>query len=505
MQNAVKKLAKHMESIAKYIRIHPDDLRHYLLQAGVLGTGLSLAGLILTMFSPYAGEIVTGYMIRAGWWVNIALVALACVCLVAVALWNFGKGVKIETINTGMLLSSGNWQEPDIRPDILVCNRPGESKEQFAARVQDAKEAASDVCIAVVIPFRLPRAFLYSAGSGKDFARETPPFQGDEWPEEHRFDTVPQYFVYETQEQYRAYLDRFAYFWREYSPKIKVGKQDTVAGRNMAFQKIILTGLALLFFCIGLFSQSAAAVQSATAGLPVPEKHADVSYQFEKKTLGRVGNGRSAYADLLRNIPAYRDCCHGSLIAVYKDGELVAKGAAAERVAASSDPIRPRGSVVDPATVEGFNLPDSSSMASMAEQTKYQIDQFGKMAGDGIKPWWDVVMHMLWTLFPFLIIAGAISWFFAGVCAREGMIMLHKRSRHVFAIIAMSVAAIILVNFLLQAIAWGFSPLALSIVAVIETAIAYFVVTWMVPDFRPAIGNEPERRNPYNNIPRIGP
>lgn len=496
-----------MESIAKKINVHPDDLKHYLIQAGVLGMGLALCGLILTMFNPYTGEIVTGYMIRVGWWVNIVLVAQGCICLIALAVWNFGKGVKIETINTGMLLSSGNWQEPDISPDVLLCNRPGESKEQFAARVQDAKSAATDVCIAVVIPFRLPRGFMYNDGVGKDFAREEPPFQSDEWPEEHRFDAIPQYYVYETQQQYREYLDRFAYFWREYSPKIKVGKQDTVAARNMAFQKMILTGLALLFFCIGLFSQSAAQVEKATSGMTVPEKHADVSYQFEKKTFGRVGNGRSNYADLLRNIPAYRDCCHGSLIAVYKDGELIAKGASVEQVAASSDPIRPRGSVVQPETVEGFEIPDSNETARMIQSIREQSRSASDKTFQVVRPWWSVFVEVYWDWFWLICIITAAPYAIAKLSGDEGFWDLYRPAKRMVLLMTSFSAILLLINVLLLAKENGVPNSVLGFVAVALAVLTPKVLDRMNPDYRPKFGND--RRQDVikarNDYPQITP
>jgi hypothetical protein len=133
----------------------------------------------------------------------------------------------------------------------------------------------------------------------------------------------------------------------------------------------------------------------------------------------------------------------------------------------------------------------------MAEDTKHQIWRATDAAGKGIKPWWDVVMFTLWQVFPFLIILGALSWLFAGVCAREGMYTLHKHARRVLAIDALAVAGVLLVNFLLVAVGMGFGPFALSLIAAGETYAAYVLVTWLVPDFRPAPGNEPRGRAAY--------
>jgi fatty acid desaturase len=142
-------------------------------------------------------------------------------------------------------------------------------------------------------------------------------------------------------------------------------------------------------------------------------------------------------------------------------------------------------------------------MADMAEQVRYEIWKATEAAGQGVKPWWDVVMYALWRVFAFLLIALCLSWLFAGVCAKEGMYALHKQSRRAFAVILLSVAAIVLTNFLLMAVSAGFGPLGLTLVAATETFIAYKVVTWLVPDFRPALGNEPRRGGFDGQYPQL--
>lgn len=504
-------------TLLTWVSAKRDRLPVYIFGVFGLAAALVISGVALAAASPYAGEIFSNFLIRIGLLINITL-AVATACVVAAAfLYNFGAGVNTEffSASTQRLLgsSASDWAEPDISPDILICSRAGESGAEFEARFRLAQSEASDMRFVVMIPFRVPDGVIYAGGSRKVFPRENPPFQTDEWTDEQVIVPRNARFVGETIEEYRRYIDGFVFHFREYSARLKLRKQSDPNERWDAFAKMSWGAAVVLLLSISsLSAQSAAAVEQAlgTGIRNIPEMGADISYQFEKKTLGRVGNGRSNYVDLLRNIPAYRDCCHGSLIAVYKDGDLVAKGVAAGEVASSAptDKMRPRGtSAIEPDRVPGFSLadiPDSNSMVSMAEQAKRQIDQIGAIAGQSIRPWWEVVMHALWTAFPFLLIAGAICWLFAGVCAREGIYDLHKYARRALAIIALSVSAILLVNFLLMAVAMGLGPFGLSVVAAVETYIAYRLVTWLVPDFRPARGNMPvsDLRGHYDN-PRL--
>lgn len=505
-------------TLLTWVSANRDKLPVYVLSVFGLAAALVISGLSLAAFSPYAGEIFSNFLIRVGLIINITL-AIATACVVAAAfMYNFGAGVNasffVESTQRLLGRGSGAWTEPDISPDILICTREGETADEYKARLADARNAANDMQIVVALGLRIPNGIIYADGTRKDFAREMPPFQTPEWTEEQMIVPLNTYFVNESWADFTEYVSKFCYYFREYSARVKLRKQNDPAQRNRVFDNMItsLCISAFLLLTATAGAQSAAAVERAigTGIRNIPEMGSDISYQFEKKTLGRIGNGRSNYVELLRNIPAYRDCCHGSLIAVYKDGDLVAKGVAAGEVTSSAptDKMRPRGtSAIEPDRVPGFSLadiPDSNSMVSMAEQAKRQIDQIGAIAGQSIRPWWEVVMHALWTAFPFLLIAGAICWLFAGVCAREGIYDLHKYARRALAIIALFVSAILLVNFLLIAVAMGLGPFGLSVVAAFETYIAYRLVTWLVPDFRPARGNMPvsDLRGHYDN-PRL--
>lgn len=482
----------------------------YAFAAAAVAVGLLIAATTLAASHPALGEIVESVIITAGGY------------LLAVGLFAFGSFIAYNFARS----SARVWKEDvlpfavdsvkqigagaveplpfavDISPDIIVVGAPGESKEAIAARLESAREHITPSRWVVYIEYRNPVAAIYTHGGAPDivFTREDAPFQHDGFarivPESARF-------VDETPEMFAEYLSRFAFVFREWSPRKKVAADQGRAGRTVL--DIVNPSLALFFafFALPSFAQNAAQVSDAlgTRIREIPAAGSEVLYEFETKEFSRVGDGRKDYVTLLKSAPMYRDNRGGRFVALYLNGRPVVKGEQVQAVA-ERDAMRPRTFTRTDEPVS-YGLPDSLGMADMAEQVRYEIWKATEAAGQGVRPWWSVVMFALWRVFPFLIVALGVTWLFAGVCAKEGMYTLHKQSRRAFAVILLGVAAILLTNFLLMAVAAGFGPLGLTLVAAAETFAAYKIVTWLVPDFRPALGNEPRRQGSYYDTPQL--
>lgn len=491
--------------ILQFYRKNP-DFTHYTLCAATLGLGVALAGLILGIFSPYAGEIVQNFFIRLSFWINMALGVGALLCFAAVLVWNFGKGVVITTPDVAGMLAASNWVEPLIGRDTLVVLRPGESEEAFYNRQLAAKANAETAFWAVVIPFQKPFGMVYRGGTDHaEFDRANPVFNAGLPPENKLPEGI--YFNEETRDNYEKYVEWFCYHFREWASKTKVIAETSAGARMEIFDSLIKPSVNILLcvlLALPVFGQNAAAVNhilGKNAGA-IPAEGAQIEFMFERgKSFFRTGNGKSTFIQLLE-IPGFA-YSKAAPVAVIVNERILGRANGAGEVSAAPNTqaaaMRPISAIpadrVAPGA--GWQMPDSLSSAQMAEDTKYQIWRATDAAGKGIKPWWDVVMFTLWQVFPFLIILGALSWLFAGVCAREGMYTLHKHARRVLAIDALSVAGVLLVNFLLMAVGMGFGPFALSLIAAGETYAAYVLVTWLIPDFRPAPGNEPRGRAAY--------
>lgn len=477
---------------------------------------LIATGAVLILSHPASGEMM-GNALMSGLLLLISVCFAGFGAYMAYNIWRSCRTVFAEEVQRWAAqkeLPAQAASALDISPDILVVQRPGEDSAAYACRVEEAvSESGHGVWVLAMAQGEPAGQIWMSPTKAATFFRNDPPFQSAEWTDDQRIVPLNYTPVGESNAEFMQYVNDFVYYYRMWAPIRKAADVEqndggrTWIGHIRAKSAAVLIVLAMA--CTGLFAQAAAQVEQAigTGIRNVPLMGADISYQFQKKTLGRIGNGKSNIVELLTAIPAYRDCCYGPLVAVYVDGDLVAKGNATGDVAqntTTAQAMRPQGSAIPPERVKGFQMPDSAGMVTMAERAKRQIDEIGLVAGQSIRPWWEVVMHTLWIAFPFLIIAGAVCWLVAGVCAREGIYDLHKYARRGLAIIALSVAGILLVNFLLIAVSMGMGPLGLPIVAIIETLIAYKLVTWLVPDFTPAYGNEPER-DPRRRFPQIGP
>lgn len=505
-------------TLLTWVSANRDKLPVYVLSVFGLAAALVISGLSLAAFSPYAGEIFSNFLIRVGLIINITL-AIATACVVAAAfMYNFGAGVNasffVESTQRLLGRGSGAWTEPDISPDILICTREGETADEYKARLADARNAANDMQIVVALGLRIPNGIIYADGTRKDFAREMPPFQTPEWTEEQMIVPLNTYFVNESWADFTEYVSKFCYYFREYSARVKLRKQNDPAQRNRVFDNMItsLCISAFLLLTATAGAQSAAAVEQAVgAGIRnIPEIGADISYQFEKKTLGRIGNGRSNYVELLKNIPAYRDCCHGALIAVYKDGDLVAKGNAAGEVAANKQAFamrREEDSAIAPDQVKGFEFPDSAQSASIAYEISAQSRELSRKASEGIKPWWEMVMNIYWDWFWLILTITAGPWMIARGAAREAFWGIHRYAKSIV-IVTTGISVFLFVTNLMFLAKWaGWPNWALGISAILLCFAGVWAYDHMNPDYTPNPGNTAGdlRRRYSSNNPQLPP
>lgn len=488
MKLVISQLAFHLIT---WLSRNKDLWPRYLVLTACAGCALFLAAAMLTAVHPYGAEIAQNALISAGLLINLALAAISVLLIVAAFAWQFGKGISIEFTTPTNLLPSG-WQEPDISPDILIVSRPGESDEDAQRRLEDAREKAGPNTWVVVIPFQYSSgAILNENKQVVNFMRNWPPFQDETWTPEQYVCSPNAFFSNETEKQYREYVERFCYYFREWSPRAKF-----VAVPNAVKLEILRAAVALLFllFSVALPAANREDLQRAigTHIREIPASGSQVEYIFDNgKTHFRTGDGRRNYIQLLEGLPGGFRYPSAAFIAVTKNGELIAKADAAGEVATTkAATMRPYSQAVE---VPSMEIPDSARMAEAANRAKVQILELSEQAKKASAPWWEVVMFAFWQAFPFLILLGAVSWFAAKVFAAEGMYEAHKYARYSFAMLATAAGGVLLVNMLLAAISAGAGPFPLTVIAVVETYIAYRVVSALVPDFRPARGNAPIR------------
>lgn len=467
-----------------------------------------LAALQLTAFSPYAGEIVQGLMIEAGTAISWGLVALGVLAFVAWGIHNFGKGItvsfEVPTTAASKLLGMGRFQEPDISPDVLICHRPGETADQFEARMNAAIEAATPARWVVVIPFQQPGAMIYQGPHmGANFTRDEPPFQTPEWPAEKRIAAPGTYFAYESETDYAKYLQSFAYYFVEFSRRAKL-EVTTGYEKSRVFRALAVGCFALCFAIISpSFAQNAQRLQNALGekAAKVPGAGIELSYVFSNKTYNRKADGVKNYVQVLTSVPNYRDNGGGDFVALIAEGKTIAYALPATTAPAD---MRPYSQAVEPREMA---MPDSVSMAEQAERIKEKIGFYNSETWKAIRPWWGVIMYAFWFISVFLVIIAAAARLWLYLTSEEGEWELYRKARRVLVVIVGLFTTVILVNAMITAVYWQWPLWLLAVLAIALGWLGGKFAAWIVPNFNPAPGNAPPRMSTWGggfDNPQLG-
>ena len=533
----------------------------FIFRAGIVAAGFLFAALAMHMVSTGVGRIVEDIILQAG--AGVGLIAfIALFGKMFVDTWKAGAYVA-HTWNENkpepeakVLVAGPVWQPPSLGVDMLVCLLPGETLASFHEREKAAKAATSYAIWAAIIPPFQNAAAIYTAEEETDFifTRGDEPFLNPEAPD--YVDRRAWDHSDETYQAYTQYVDFFAPRFVKFAEQKKLVVKQERASRtffeiNAAKALTATVVLSFLLFCLPVFGQSktqqvdAALMQVSGQIDPIPPAGAAVTYEFKTGTktvyIDRKADGKSTYMELLpksTGIVRYNDA-GGELSLIKVNGEPVIQRNKPKLVNVPSksvepqpqriqspvapngavylppnntgDPIRPRGTLQGPDVANTpvtddpprFTMPSAEESAMMAEHAKYQIWQYGNIAGTVARPWWDVIMTAFWVVYPILIILSIIAWVCARVFSSEGMIREHRVARRSLVMVLLGVAGVLLINAMLFTISLQPGPFVLTVVGAALAGIAYLIVSRLTPNFDPASGNEPRIESPYGQR-RIG-
>lgn len=463
----------------------------------------------LRAYFPAAGDVFTDTLSLAGLLLNVALVAWIAILVVAVAAWNFGKGIRLEVarIPFGGLLPAG-WAAPDIAPDVIICSQAGETPEAFTDRMNAAIEHATSSRWVVAMRIGSPVLLIHTGSDIITCRRDEEIFVGAAW-EQSRFSRriaePGTQFTAETADNFRRFVDTFAEYYREWAP---MRKAEMSAGRGNVPLDIVrlspalsvalpfILSVALSFgLSVPVFAQSKSAQVAECVGTrirQVPDASTEVQYIFENKTYTRIADGVSNYVDLLKKEPGLRSFNDngGILVAVVSAGQVVCRADQTGDVSTQRAVMRPYSETRE---VDNVIELDSAGMARQAEEVKRQIGLYSSAAWKAARPWWGVVMFVFWMLFPVFAGAAGLAYLAARAAANEGMRNAHRGSRRILFWLLMTSAVLLYVNVIISMVYMELGPFWITVVVAAMTGVAYFIITALVPDFSPAIGNSPTR------------
>jgi hypothetical protein len=457
---------------------------------------------------------------------NATLYTLAALCFAAFGMYNFKKGIVIHHTfvfgSDGPALPSGI----DLHPDIAVFSQsPDESAEQLADRWEKAQSEAMGR-FAILIGFRRPVAVVYGRQNGSEvnitFTRDTPPYQGEDWPS--KITTPGARFHAETWSQYQQYLSVFCKHFPEWSETEKVlsaPEGNTAATKVLRSFARSVSVILLCFLSVSAFAQKSVRVEKYLGNVrynSAPEA-GTVKFVFQAAVIPRKSDGNKTYKQLLPEGPMYTDSDNaGKLLHIMVER----KGGAVMRIAPEGATIETtHASVTDaptsalPTAGNGVFM-DSMQAVGFAENAKRQIDNSLNGIKRGITPLWELAMWFFFgKLIPILFGLGGFLRYIAKTAAGESAVNLHgvpiiggwlvgahQWSSGVLMIIAWVLIATMLVNAYLWLMYLGLPMWFVVIAWVIVLAFAEKITNWIVPNV-PIVGGNMPMQSP-GNYKRLG-
>lgn len=473
----------------------------YVFAAVAIAAGLLIASATLAASHPALGEIVQATIITAGAY----LLAFGLVGFGSFIAWNFARSAALvwredilpAAVNSVKQIGPGLSApafDIDLSPDVLIVSRPGETKEQFRDRLEEARQNITPASWVVMLEFQNPVGAIYTHGGAPDlvFTREDAPFQADGFsrvaPEDARF-------VDESPADFLRYVENFSHLFREWSPRKKVAVSPDRAGRTVL--EIVAPCLipTLLFFAPGLFAQKAAQVSDAlgTRIREIPQSGIRVEYEFETTTIFRDADGRKDYVSLLKAVPMYRDGGGGKLIAVYAGDRVVCRSPRVERTA-ERDQMRPyRATTAVTDEPVRYSMPDSLSVQQWTEEAKENISFWKTELGRSMAPVWDFLMWFFATvlLLPVFAVIGIVKMVsktarneaYYGISFVGRIIwQIHEAASGIMLICLWIVATVFLIEEFLFLTRKEAPFFVILIVWALSIWIASAVINWQVPD-----------------------
>ena len=506
-----------------------DRWTRWIINTALFAAGIIVAGMWMSITHPSAGEILQNQLITL-FLTAVTIAAAGLGLAIARGVWLstpelardmlppisfreryylvFGKELRWRLPTFGQkVLPVSTWTPPDAGRDILVCSLPGEGPEQFADRMDEAIEQANVARWVLVMQQGNPNGVIYGAPDAvSKFFRDWPPFQTEKWLHEQRIVPAGTRFIGETETEFQDYVERFMLHFPEWSLRKKMSGEENRSG--FVFQQIVKAASVIFFllFSVSTFAQKTEKVSQTPIGNSTPESGTEVSYIFQKTDLYRTGNGKATYAELLKNVPGYRDGGGGELLAIMADGKSVYKasqtGDVAGQPATKAAAMRPYSEAVNPDGLgdSGFSMPDSNRMRDMANRVQVEFDHAGRQVVGAARPWFDTLNFIFIWLYPFLVLVGGVCYLWAYVTAKQGMYDMHRAAMRALTWVALITATVALVNALVFAFSLNLHPIGLTLIAACEVALIVYLTHKFIPDFRPSAGNDPRRSGfGYNN------
>ncbi len=412
-------------------------LPRFILVAATIAATILLVYFTIMFDCPPCQEAFLNAAALWGWATQLAFTVAFSLTLIAVAIWHFAKGIRIEQLQPIFEQNS----EQTFLCLIASNNEHDRSiEERLRVALAQMSDDQSPVVAVAVVRFQDPVAYLYTRAQDKDprMDRCAP-----------KYITMPEYtdklFVAETWEEYEEYCTRFYNHMKEHLMKVehrRAGRVSDATQNHLKLLKNFALALLLTVTGTGLFAQKSVQVERYLG----PERYTldkpvgKVKFVFSGAVIERPGDGKFTYKELLPNSRYYNDKDDaGKLISIHVGQNRILpvrpSSEAPETPApttpaptASTDPVRPRPlfPAPQPLAQEPF-LPDSAQMAQNMQHIQTNFDAGLKQIKVVTKPIWELIMYFFLKTIAVLIGILGFCRYIAKTAAKESA--MNKKGR----------------------------------------------------------------------------
>ena len=323
---------------------------------------------------------------------------IALLCLVALAMWNFGKGITITKAEPEQKLL-GAGELPGIGSDILIFAIENEMPSAFAQRMADASREAIEGQMVVAVPFRSPYVVAFQKGGDTEAVLSG---QSPRWDLAHKKEQCYAEGADVSVETYAEYIEFVRWYadgFEKWATSERMKMSADPFGSLIRLMSRMSAVLLLTFASLSVSAQGNIGKVEAYLGdvRTAMKPRGEVQFVFVGRVITRKADGSKSFVEVLQ-IPAGlkpfdNNEALGNLLAISNNGAMLEPMNAQP----AAQPTR-AASVTQP--VSALPIPisiDSAGFSNSLDEGGRAVVSAFRAANSVMKKWWqsDLCTYLL--------------------------------------------------------------------------------------------------------------
>ena len=328
--------------------------------------------------------------------------AIALLCLVALAMWNFGKGITITKAEPAQKLL-GAGELPGIGSDIPVFALENETPAAFAQRMAEASRNAVEGQMVVAVPFRSPYVVAFQKGGDAEAVLSG---QSPRWDLAHKSEQcyAPGADVStETYAEYVQFVRWYADGFERWATAERMKMSADPFGSLVRMMSRMSAVLLLIFASLSVSAQGNIGKVEAYLGdvRAAMKPRGEVQFVFVGRVITRKADGSKSFVEVLQIPSGVRPFDNnealGNLLAISNNGAML------EPINAAQPEAQPTRAASVARPVSALPIPmsiDSAGFSNSLDEGGRAVGSAFRAANSAMKKWWqsDLCTYLLHIL-----------------------------------------------------------------------------------------------------------